>query len=145
MTRKSRNTKTLYPIEQEGKIKDANKKLRAQVKTLKNKIKRLEDDNNTLKRSFEKGNQYIDEKLMDKNVSEVIEMVKEFDYKETKKGRKKMSKQKDFTNFRSPTCPDCGIVEGKEYTVVQYTSFAVHSCKCGFRTREDKSEGNERS
>jgi len=146
VTRKTRNVKVLYPVEQEGKIKDANKKLRAQVKTLKNKIKRLEEDNSTLKRHFDKSHQYIDEKLTTKSVEEVIEMVNEFDYKETEKGREKMSKQKQPTILVSPKCPDCGIVESEGYNISVFGDFEVHNCgQCGFRTRKNSGEGNKRS
>ena len=145
MTRKSRNVKQLYPIEQEGKVKDANKKLRAQVKTLKNKVKRLEEDNATLKRHFDKSSHYIDEKLSNKSVEEVIDMVKDFSYKETERGRQKMIKQKEATILVSPKCPDCGTVEKEGYVITSFTSFEMHTCQCGFRTRKNSGEGNKRS
>jgi len=137
--------KQLYPIEQEGKVKDANKKLRAQVKTLKNKVKRLEEDNATLKRHFDKSSHYIDEKLSNKSVEEVIDMVKDFSYKETERGREKVSKQKQTTILVSPKCPDCGIVESEGYVITSFESFEVHNCQCGFRTRKNSGEGNKRS
>jgi predicted nuclease with TOPRIM domain len=145
VTRKSRNVKQLYPIEQEGKIKDANKKLRAQVKTLKNKVKRLEEENGTLKRHFNKSHQYIDEKLSNKSVEEVIDMVKDFSYKETEKGRERMSKQKQSTIFTSQQCPDCGTVEKEGFVITSFASFEMHTCQCGFRTRKNSGEGNKRS
>jgi hypothetical protein len=136
-----------YPEEREGRIKDANRKLRSDLKREKNKVKQLKQDLASLQRAFNKSCQYINEKLADQNIENIIELVNNFDYKETEKGREQVEiKQKTDTNLISTKCLDCGRVEGEGYMVLNYVNFNVHTCKCGFRQRVSQGdEGNEGS
>lgn len=135
-----------YPEERDEKIKDANRKLRSDLKREKNKVKQLKQDLASLQRAFNKSCQYISEKLADQNVEKIIELVNNFDYKETEKGREKeMTKQETDTNLISTKCLNCGTIEGKGYVNLKYPGFNVLTCKCGFRKRVNQSEGNEGS
>lgn len=147
MAKNNRSFKMVnYPEEREEKIKDANRKLKSDLKREKNKVKQLRQDLASLQRAFNKSCQYISEKLIDRNVEEVIEMVNNFNYKETEKGREKeIIKQKTNTNLISTKCSNCGRVEGEGYMNLNYSGFNILTCKCGFRKRVDQSEGNEGS
>lgn len=144
MGRRNRSVSTLYPQEKEGRVKDANKELRAENRQLRKKVKRLEENLRTLKRGFNKNADYIDKKLADKSLEEVLSIVNNFDYKETEKGREKMAKQNNDRIFMSPKCPECGKVEKEGFSTFDYVKFVVQTCKCGFRTKVDRGEGIER-
>jgi hypothetical protein len=137
----------VYPEEKEGRIKDANRKLRSDLKRERNKVKQLQQDLASLQRAFNKSCQYISEKLADQNIENVIELVNDFDYKETQKGREReeVTKQNKDTIFISKNCPDCGNVKGENYQVLNFASFRILTCKCGFRKRISQGEGNEGS
>jgi hypothetical protein len=137
-------SRILYPEEKEGKIKDANKELRSQNKQLKKKIRQLEEENRSLKRAFNKSTDYIEQKIKHKSIERVIDIVNDFDYKETERGRERVAKQKENRIFMSQKCPECGKVESEGFNTFEYIKFVVHTCKCGFRTKVNKSEGNER-
>lgn len=150
MAKNNRKLKTVYPEEREGRVKDANRKLRSDLKRERNKVKKLQQDMASLQRAFSKSCQYISEKLADRDIREVIELVNDFDYKETENGRKReeekeVTKQNEDTTFISKNCPDCGTLKGVNYTVMNFMNFKILSCKCGFRKRIDQGEGNEGS
>ena len=148
MAKNNRNLRMVnYPEEREGKRKDANRKLRSDLKREQNKVKQLKQDLASLQRAFNKSCQYISEKLADQNVEDIIELVNNFDYKETEKGREQVeNKQKTDTDLISTKCLDCGRVEGEGYMVLKYGDFNVHTCKCGFRKKVNQSnEGNKGS
>lgn len=144
MAKNNRKLKMLYPEEREGRVKDANRKLRSDLKREKNKVKKLEQDLATLQRAFDKSCQYINEKLSNEKVEDIIELVDSFKYKETEKGRKKQE-TKQNENIMLKKCPKCDTIKGEGYTVINFTKSKVLSCKCGFRKRIDEGEGNEGS
>jgi rubrerythrin len=134
-----------FPEEKEGNLKEANRKLRDEIKNLKKIIKNLETENKTLSRSFNKSCDFIHQKVSDKNLEEVIGMINDFDYKETKKGREKEKDKKNNQNS-DKTCPKCDIKEGEGYSIMEFGNFQVHKCSCGFREKViSENEGIERS
>lgn len=152
MGRSYRNCNNVhYPEEKEGNSKDANKKLKAQIKSLKKIIKNLESENKTLLRSFNKSCDFINQKLSDKNIKEIVEMIDDFDYKETENGRqeeekKKKEKQTMKEKQKEKECPKCFAPQDRGYKVIDFTTFKVHTCVCGYRSRINvENEGIERS
>jgi hypothetical protein len=150
VAKNNRNIKIVnYPEEREGRIKDANKKLKSELKKEKNKVKKLKQDIATLQRAYNKSCEYISEKLAERNfdkVEDVIDLVNDFDYKETQRGREKIKIEKQKKEEKlSIKCPKCSTIKGEGYLVLKYESFDVASCKCGFRKKVTKSEGNEGS
>jgi uncharacterized phage infection (PIP) family protein YhgE len=140
-----KNSKKLvvYPEEREGRAKDANKKLKSQIKNLKKQIKRLEEENKTLNRAYNKSCDYIENKLSDKNIEQVIDMVNNYEHKETKKGRAKSKKEKTLFVKK---CPQCDTIKGEGYIVLKVGTFEMESCNCGYRNKKaDTSEGIEGS
>lgn len=145
MAKNNRKFKMIsYPEEREEKVKDANRKLRSDLQKEKNKVKQLKKDLASLQRAFDKSCQYINEKLSNQKVKEVFEIVDDFDYKETEKGRDKINKKK-INNFTSEKCPNCGKVKGDGYSILNFNGFRLITCKCGFRERVDESDRNEGS
>jgi predicted nuclease with TOPRIM domain len=136
----NRRLNTVYPEENEGKVKDANRKLRSKIKELEKKVKKLQGENRQLKRCFGKSAEYINDKISDKNIEEVIKTVDDYEYKETKKGNKLLKEKKAI-------CPKCDTPKGEEYKILDFISFLVHTCtKCGFRKRQEVvDEGNKGS
>lgn len=141
---KSRNygNSVLYPEEREGRIKDANKKLRSQIRQLKKTVKQQDAEIRTLQRAYNKTIEYIEETHSGKSVEEVIEIVNGTKHKETKKGQEKVDEQKKLNVEK---CPDCGKIEGKEFSVMKFKNFTLKTCSCGYRKRFDTSEGIEGS
>lgn len=133
-----------YPEEKEGKTKDANRKLRGQIKSLKKQLARLEEDNRTLRRSFSKSCQYIDEKIKGKSIEEVLEDIRNFEYKETERGRQKEREKMKETNT-DKNCPRCGKNSKEGFVKMSFSNFKILKCTCGFRKRENESEGIGRS
>ena len=143
--RKYKNTS--YPEEKEGNVKDTNKKLKAEIKSLKKIIKNLESENKTLTRSFNKSCDFINQKLSDKNVEDIIEMVNESDQKISEENkRKEEARKKEKKLLREKECPKCFTPEGKGFKIINFNTFKVHTCVCGYRTRiDEENEGIERS
>lgn len=144
MAKNNRKLKMVYPEDREGRVKDANRKLRSDLKKEKNKVKKLEQDLATLQRAFNKSCQYINEKLSNEKVEDIIDLVNNFKYKETERGRKKQEMEQN-KNIILKKCPECDTIKGEGYAVMNFTKSKVLSCKCGFRRRIDESEGNEGS
>jgi len=134
--------KVSFPEEKEGNVKEANRKLRAEIRSLKKIIKILESENRTLSRSFNKSCDYIQEVVKDKNLEDVMDMISDFDYKETEKGREK-EKGKNSSQKEDKTCPKCN---NAKYKVMNFGSFKIHTCTCGYREKVIiANEGIERS
>jgi predicted RNase H-like nuclease (RuvC/YqgF family) len=133
--------KTHFPEEREGNAKDSNKKLKAEIKNLKKIIKNLESQNKTLTRSFNKSCDFINEKIQDKNVEEVVKIIDNYEYKETEKGREKQKNKKENINNntkKEEECPECFEPESKGFKIINFDTFKVHTCICGYRTRVNK-------
>lgn len=123
-----------FPEEKEGNVKEANQKLRAEIKRLKRIIKSLEIENKTLTRSFNKSCDFIHQNISSKSIEEVLGMIDEFDYKETEKGREREKDKKNIQN-EDKTCPKCDIIQGKGYSIMDFGTFKIHTCKCGHREK----------
>lgn len=138
---------TSYPEEKEGNTKDANKKLKTEIKNLKKIIKNLESENRTLTRSFNKSCDYINNRLSDKKIEQIIEMINEFDQQEVEdKKRKEEVNKKEKKLAEEKECPKCFMPEGRGYKIIDFNTFKVHTCVCGHRARiNDENEGIERS
>jgi len=138
---------TSYPEEKEGNIRDTNKKLKAEIKNLKKIIKNLESQNKTLSRSFNKSCDFINDTLYDKNVEDIIEMVNESDQKKSEENKRKeeaLKKEKKLAIEKE--CPKCFTTEGKGFKIINFNTFKVQTCVCGYRTRiNEENEGIERS
>ncbi len=142
----SKKFSVVYPEEKEGRVKDANRKLKAQVRNLKKKIKQLESENKTIGRAYDKSCDFIQDKLSDKSLEEVLNMVKGHGYKETEKGREDKKKNPDeFEDFIVDKCPKCGTMDEERYTQFNLGKFKIESCACGYRRKAETSEGIERS
>lgn len=130
---KSNRKITTYPEEKEGKVRDANKKLKSQVRSLKKTIKQLESQVHTLSRSFDKSCDFIQHKLEDKKLEDILNMIDNFGYKETSRGRAK--KKKIDKKPTKQKCPSCEATEG--FKVIEFKSrgFAIESCTCGYSSR----------
>lgn len=151
MASNGQKLKTVYPVEKESKVKESNNKLRSEVRGLRKQIRELKKENKQLKRGFSKNSQYIEDKLNDKSLEETMELVNNFDYKETEKGRKNVEKQnnsdkKDVLFLKK--CPRCGTIKGggSGYLVMDFKDFYVITCSnCDYRKRINQSEGTEGS
>jgi cell division protein ZapA (FtsZ GTPase activity inhibitor) len=130
-----RKFRVTYPDEKEFKIKDANRKLKAQVKSLKRIIKTLESENKTLQRAFNKSCDFIQKKLSNKSLKQILKEVDDFDYKETEKGREKEEKKKEEKKIEN-SCPKC--LSEKNFKTMEFENFIIKSCKCGYRKKESK-------
>jgi len=126
-----------YPEEKEGKLKDANKKLKSQVRNLQKKIKQLESHNDTIYRAYNKSCDFIQHKLSDKSLEEVLNIVNTYSEKGTKKQKSK--------TVSGDKCQQCGNVVGEGYTSFSVGKFKIESCSCGHRRKTETSEGIERS
>ena len=140
MAKYNRNLKVVYPDEKEGKVRDANKKLKSQIRTLKKAVKKLESENKTLNRAYSKSCNFIQDSLSNKSLEQIMGMIEDFDYKETEKGREK-EEIKDTAN----NCPECDNAINKGYVIMDFEKFTLKSCKCGYRSKVNTCEGNERS
>lgn len=110
------NNKT-YSDEKDDNIKDANKKLKAEIKSLKKQIRDLELEKQKMTKSSEHNNEV---------------------FRAVQKDRPKEYGKKE--------CPKCSTPEGKEFKIIEFNTFKVHTCVCGYRTRINNSnEGIERS
>lgn len=139
--------KMSYPEEKEGNVRDTNRKLKAEIKSLKKIIKNLESQNKTLTRSFNKSCDFINEKFSDKNVEDVIEIVNKIDQEKIEEDKKRQEiKKKEKRLAQEKECPKCFATEGKGYKIINFDTFKVHTCTCGYRTRiNNENEGIERS
>lgn len=138
-----RHNNNSYPEEKEGNIRDTNKKLRDEIKSLKKIIKNLESENKTLTKSFNKSCDFINESFSDKNVEEVIETVNQFDKKKTEqKKHREEAKKKENRVIKENECPKCFMTEGRGFKTIDFDTFKVLTCVCGYRTRVNKK--NER-
>lgn len=142
-----RYTNTSYPEEKEGNAKDANKKLKAEIKNLKRIVKNLESENRTLTKSFSKSCDFINNKLADKKIEQIIEMINEFDQQEVDElKRKEEVKKKEKKLAQEKECSKCFMPEGRGYKIIDFVTFKIHTCVCGHRARIDnENEGIERS
>jgi seryl-tRNA synthetase len=154
VARSSKKFNVVYPEERDVKEKDNNRKLKDQIKSLKKKIAQLESENRTLKRAFNKTIDFTEKKLKNHKLEDIHEMVDDFDYKETKKGRSKQKdkslKQEDESFFdkiekQEVCCPKCQKTTKEGFKVMDFGGFYVESCVCDYRSRKNKSEGMERS
>lgn len=134
MAKYNRRLSVTYPGDNDERTKDANKKLKAQIRNLQKIIKRLESENKTLNRAFNKSCDFIQQKLYDKNLKEIMDMIENFDYKETENGR--------IAERKKNKCPKCA--DYQNYKVMNFNKFKINICKCGHRERIDTHEGNER-
>lgn len=144
MAKNNRNLSMSYPEEKEGKTKDANKKLKSQIRSLKKTVKQLESQVKTLSRSFDKSCDFIQTELKDKELPEILTMIDNFDHKETEKGRQLLKKPTEFSTFGN--CPKCNVDTTKGFRITKFKArgFRVESCPCGYRTRIND-EGSESS
>lgn len=137
MSKKNKGFKLAYPGERGDRIKDANNKLRSENRNLKKRIKKLEQENKTLKRAFDKSCEFIEDKLYEEEVENIIEKVNDYEYKETQRGRDAKKQEKEKNKIK---CPVCQTEKGKGYSVIEFAVYELHTCKCGHRERVDKSE-----
>lgn len=154
MSNRNRN-RVVYPEEKEFKTKDANNKLKSQVRSLKKALKIAESDNKTLSRAFDKSCEIIKNKLEGYSLEQVLQMIEDYEYKETEKGRRrdKIAKEKkenqvdkeDTPIFNSQNCPKCGKNKEKGFSIMKFEKFTISSCSCGYRLKADNNEGIERS
>jgi predicted RNase H-like nuclease (RuvC/YqgF family) len=149
VAKSSKKFNVVYPEEREGREKDSNRKLRNQIKSLNKKISQLESENRTLKRAFNKTIDFTEKKLKNHKIEEVQELVDDFDFKETRKGRQKQGISKENkeeqVKKQEVCCPECGRNAEKGFKVMDFGGFCVESCVCDYRSRKNKSEGMERS
>jgi bisphosphoglycerate-dependent phosphoglycerate mutase len=137
----------VYPEDKDGRVKDANKKLKAQNKALSKKIKRLQSENKTLERAYGKSCDFMQEKLKDYGLEQIIQMINDFEYKENGKGRdREQKKNKDSKEtLILNSCPECGKKIDNGYVVLSYPKFKIQSCQCGHKSRVENGEGIKRS
>jgi len=138
LAKNNRNLSIIYPEERYGKTKDANKKLKAQIKRQGKRIKQLESEIQTLSRAFQKSCDFIQQKLKNRKLSEIIEMINNYGYKETEKGRQKEKED----NFIVENCPDCGKTKDKGFSIMNFSTFTLVKCECGYKNRK-RSEGDQ--
>jgi hypothetical protein len=148
----NRRLNLVYSEDKEGKTKDANSKLKSQIKRMAKTINQLESENRTLTRAFNKSCDYIQRKLDGRSLEEILEVINDFDYKETNKGlqeveqkaavEKKPKKEKKKTNHI--TCPKCSVGLNEGYKIIDFKTFIVETCECGHRSRTETSERVER-
>lgn len=146
MAKNNRKLRTVYPEEKEGRVKDANKKLKSQIRNLKKTVRHLESENRTLARAFDKSCDFIQNRLENRSLSQILKMIDEFDYKETEIGREQVELEKiEIKAFEAERCPDCNKDKKEGFAMLDLGSFIVRSCGCGFKSKVSKSEGIERS
>lgn len=141
MARNRKLNVQVYPEEREGRVKDANKKLKSQVRQLKKQLKQLETQNKTLQRAFNKSCDFIQSKLENKSIKEILNMINSFDHKETERGREKQAENKPLEN----KCPKCDKKEKQGYSIMHFNSVVLKKCECGYEERVKLNEGIERS
>ena len=150
----NRKLNMVYGEEKEGRIKDANKKLRSEINSLKKQIKKLREDNATLQRGFNKSCNYIQSEHDNFSIEKVIDIVNNFEYKETEKGRQRalenptdveLDKTEEEKNFMLKNCPKCDKNKEEGFEVMNFQDFSIINCKCGHRTRIESGEGIERN
>lgn len=139
MAKNSRKSKVsvMYPEEREGRTKDANNKLKSQVRNLRKIVKQLEIENKTLSRAFDKSCDFIQDRLKGQSLGEILDMIN---------GEKKPKKPKKAEAF-SDNCPKCENSEDEGYKTMVFEKFIIKSCTCGYRSKkaEESGEGLERS
>jgi hypothetical protein len=148
----NRKLNLVYSEEREGKTKDANGKLKSQIKRLTKTINQLESENRTLTRAFNKSCDYIQRKLDNRSLEEILEIINDFDYKETNKGAEAVEKKavtenkmkKEVKKVKHITCPKCSVGLNEGYKIIDFRTFVVETCECGHRSRTEKSERVER-
>lgn len=154
MGRSNRRYNTDFPEEREERTKDANKKLKSQIKILKKVINQLESENRTLQRAFSKSCDFIQAKLKNNSLEEVLEIVEDFDYKETtngseklesKKHKEKEEKEQKQEDNHYENCPKCGKNKGEGFKMLSFEKFRVDTCPCGYRLKVNFNEGIERN
>lgn len=148
MAKGNKKLSVVYPEEKEGRRKDANQKLKAENRSLKKRLAQMETELKTLSRAFNKSCQFIQEKLEHKNLSDVLSIVDDFDYKETRKGQEREdTKQKTpIEHMNINICPDCKKGEDKGFKKMTFGSIIVKSCVCGYRSKEGvENEGMQRT
>ena len=153
MSRSNRRYNTDFPEEREERTKDANKKLKSQIKILKKVIKQLESENRTLQRAFSKSCDFIQAKLKNHTLEQVLEVVEDFDYKETENGSKELfvekkekekeKEKKENDNYEN--CPKCGKSKHEGFKMLDFEKFRVDACPCGYRLKVNFDEGIERN
>lgn len=152
MGKSNRRLNLVYSEEKEGKTKDANSKLKSQIKRLTKTINQLESENRTLTRAFNKSCDYIQKKLDGRSLEEILEIIDDFDYKETNKGAEAIEKKaiaekkpkKEAKKVKHITCPKCSTGLNEGYKIIDFKTFVVETCECGYRSRTEKSERVER-
>lgn len=148
MAKNNRRLSMVYPEENEGKTKEANRKLKAQVKNLKKTVRQLESQVRTLNRSFDKSCDFIQHKLKNKGLKEILDMIDSFEYKETEYGRQKVREEKKKKEESSilQSCPRCNSDASNGFKIMSFADFKVETCPCGYRSRKDNGdEGNKGS
>lgn len=147
MRKNGRNVSAIYPEEKEGRTKDANKKLKSQIRNLKKTIKQLESSNHTLLRAYDKSCDFIQHELADKSLKQILTMVDNHEYKETKKGREKKTKKIEAEEaLLHHKCPECGNMDGEGYSLRNIGIIKIESCTCGYKKRKaNPDEGIKRS
>ena len=147
MRKNGKSLNVSYPEEREGRTKDANNKLKSQIRNLKKRLKQLESHNHTLSRAYDKSCDFIQQKLSSSSLKEILKMVDDHEYKETKKGReKKALKKKEEEALLSPKCPECGSIEEEGYSLRKLGKITMENCTCGYKkTKAESSEGIKRS
>lgn len=149
MSSSSRKRVVNYPEEKEGRTKDANNKLKAQVRNLKKQLKKADEANRTLSRAFNKSCDIIKDKLEGYSIEQVIQMVNDYEYKETAKGREREREKKEETkeeeDLSLQECPKCGKNKGEGFSTLTVGKITINSCSCGYRSKVDSDEGIERS
>ena len=149
MSSSSRNRVINYPEEKEGRTKDANNKLKAQIRNLKKQLKKADEANKTLSRAFNKSCDIIKDKLEGYSIEQVIQMVNDYEYKETAKGRERNRIKKEEIEYKEDLslqeCPKCGTNKGEGFSTMTIGKFTLDSCSCGYRSKVDNDEGIERS
>lgn len=127
-----------YPEEREDNVKDTNKKLKAEIKHLRKVIKNLQSENKTLSRAFDKSSDFINQKLSDKTVEQIIEMVSDFEKKKKEQEevvKQKQEEKKKQEAEKNKSCPNCFCNQEEGFKIVDFKTFKIHMCNCGYRTR----------
>lgn len=137
MGKSIRQMNMLYPEEKEGNTRNANTKLKGEIKRLKKQIKQLESDNRQLNRSLNKTLDFVQSKIKNLSLEEVMEIVDTFKYKETINGQKKLEQKIQEENEKNK-CPDCGRSEKDGYKIIDLGTCVVYNCTCGYRSKDDK-------
>lgn len=142
MGKTNRRLNLVYSEEREDRTKDANSKLKSQIKKLTKAIKQLESENRTLTRAFNKSCDYIQKKIDNKSLEEILDIIEDYNCKETSSGLVEVKKQKK--DKECVVCPKCSRELNNGYKVIDFPTFVVENCECGHRSRIEKSEGIKR-